>query len=592
MIFQNLNDEQIVAVKADGHLLLTACPGSGKTRVITRKVAWELQNLSHPKRRIVALTFTIRAAEEIERRMRHMNVDTSQLWTGNIHAFCLNWILRPYACFHPCTQKGFTIVDSVKADEIMSEIVKKHNLSKNDKYKVRFKFNPDGTVTAPNQAIKAVLNEYHDSLINNRFVDFECLLYYSFELLERHPKTAENLSSIFQTILVDEYQDTQELQYQIIFNIVKAGKGRTDVCFVGDYDQAIYGSLGGVAKTKEEIEAGIGQEMQQLSLPGNYRTCQRVIDYYRHFQTAPIPIEARGENAGERGIVTLDTDTSKDNLPEAVARLITQSLEMGIPEKEICVLVPQWYLVMSLAKKLRALLPDVSFDATGISPMSGNRDNIFFKLTKLFMTEPSPRIYSLRYRWAREVSEELIFLTDNEKDAERYAPKKLLRTINGIKSGEENAIDYLTDCFSQFFDKLELEINLIPPLEINYESYFKGIKRRIDDPNYALPGDIQSFRNFYKDAKGVVVSSCHGVKGEEFETVISFGLLEGHLPHWGEIFDPDSDEDEVARKLLYVICSRAKTNLHLIAETGRKRGWEDISLEPTPHLLEIEFDYD
>jgi superfamily I DNA/RNA helicase len=88
---------------------------------------------------------------------------------------------------------------------------------------------------------------------------------------------------------------------------------------------------------------------------------------------------------------------------------------------------------------------------------------------------------------------------------------------------------------------------------------------------------------------GVVINTCVGIKGEEFETVIAYGLLNGYIPHWNEIFSGNANE--ASKKLLYVICSRAKTNLHLISETGRttKRG---DALTITSELEAVNFKYD
>lgn len=88
---------------------------------------------------------------------------------------------------------------------------------------------------------------------------------------------------------------------------------------------------------------------------------------------------------------------------------------------------------------------------------------------------------------------------------------------------------------------------------------------------------------------GVVINTCVGVKGEEFETVIAYGLLNGYIPHWNDIFT--GDPVAASKKLLYVICSRAKTNLHLISETGRqtKKG---NPLEITPELQNLNFEFD
>ena len=104
-----------------------------------------------------------------------------------------------------------------------------------------------------------------------------------------------------------------------------------------------------------------------------------------------------------------------------------------------------------------------------------------------------------------------------------------------------------------------------------------------------IPNDIQSFKSFYRERTGVVINTCVGVKGEEFETVIAYGLLKGFIPHWNDIFAQKGIK--ASKKLLYVICSRAKTNLHLISETGRQTK-KRKALEMTDELKNIRFQYD
>jgi Superfamily I DNA and RNA helicases len=107
-----------------------------------------------------------------------------------------------------------------------------------------------------------------------------------------------------------------------------------------------------------------------------------------------------------------------------------------------------------------------------------------------------------------------------------------------------------------------------------------------------MPTDVSSFRKLFSHPAGIVVSTCHGVKGEEYDTVIAFGLLRGYVPHWSVIFNETQWEaSERESKLLYVICSRAKRRLHLIAETGRTtqqgRPYETAEL-----LKHVRFKYD
>ncbi|MFC0343002.1 ATP-dependent helicase [Epilithonimonas hispanica] len=385
-------------------------------------------------------------------------------------------------------------------------------------------------------------------------------------------------------------QDTQDLLYAIISSIIKAGKGNISLFLVGDTDQAIYASLGGVAKSLDEIKSEIdGMHITHLTLKGNYRSSQRIIDFYSHFQTQSIDIKAVGDNADTEGLITLNSTIESSKIVGELARLIQMSLDNGIPEDEICVLVPQWWLITSVSKKLRATLPHVNFDASGLAPMSRNRENIWYKLSRLFLTEPNPKIYSSRYRWAGELIDNFRIHTNTEFTEQYRVERNLLRLINSISSTETEGIDYLIDCFDQFMGAAGINYKEFPSLVENRKLFFDNIESRLNDPEFKFPSDIVSFKSFYREMTGVIINTCVGVKGEEFETVIAYGLLYGYLPHWNEIFSGNATE--ASKKLMYVICSRAKKNLHLISETGRKTKRGDV-LSMTPELARKVFNYD
>lgn len=589
MIIDSLNDQQKTAVVKDGNVLLTACPGSGKTRVIIHKLAYALNNIDEKsKQRIVALTFTVRASEEIYHRLNAMGINSERVWSGTLHSFCFEWIIKPYSCYLPELENGFLIVDETYASDIIDKLKKKHNLKPIDPINTRF--NRDGTFAESKTIQKKVLKEYHERLKTEKLIDFELLLFYSYKLLIKYPKIRKTLSNIFRLVCVDEYQDTQDLLYAIICSIITAGKGKSNLLLVGDTDQAIYASLGGVAKSLEEVQGELETlPIQQLTLSGNYRSSQRIIDFYSSFQTNPIKIDAVGSNKDGNGIVTYNKTIDKGHLIEEIARLIKHSLDTGIPENEICVLVPQWWLITSMTKQLRAKLPDVNFDASGLAPMSRNRNNIWYKLSRLFLTQPKPKIYSLRYKWSTEVIENFREHTNTEFNEQYRSERNVLRLINSITSDEMEGIDYLNDCFDQFLEAVGIDQTIYRQLLINREIFFDVIKSRLEDPVFQVPSDIESFKSFYREMTGVVINTCVGVKGEEYETVIAYGLLKGYIPHWNDIFT--GDPVAASKKLLYVICSRAKTNLHLISETGRQTKKGKL-LEITPELQNLNFDFD
>ena len=117
-----LNREQRDAVDCDGDVVVTACPGSGKTRVLTARVIRGVDDLASKRVRVAALTFTNRAADEIRSRLDQQGVPTDHLWAGTIHSFALEWILRPYAPYAETVRRGFSVADEYFCERLLREL--------------------------------------------------------------------------------------------------------------------------------------------------------------------------------------------------------------------------------------------------------------------------------------------------------------------------------------------------------------------------------------------------------------------------------------------------------------------------------------
>lgn len=580
-MLKGLNKQQQEAVTEQSNVLLTACPGSGKTRALTYKIAYELEKLTSAKKVIIAVTFTNRAADEIKKRIRNLNADDTNLWAGTIHSFCLEWILRPYMCYLDELKNGFSISDEYNTENLIGELKKDYGL--NFWVQISTRYLPSGE--KEETVNRDLLDEYHEQLASEKLIDFDQILHYSHRLISTYPKISETLKNLFHLICVDEYQDTQMLQYAILASIMKGATGSCKMFMVGDSDQAIYGSLGGVAKSKAEIESEFKIELNNNELSGNYRSNQEIIDYYSNFQTSDIEIEALGSNADETSIITHNKTVHKDNLVEHIAEIIRDKISNGIPEHEICVLAPTWYLVIPMGRKLKTLLPEIKFDAVGLSPLLKNKENVWFKMARLFLVAPSPKTYLTRKRWSAELLNELKDYGIELFADDEFKSKRLLKTINSIHSDEKDGLKYLTDCFQQLIEILAVDVSQNEHLQLQWDTFFEGAEKRLENPDFDLAKDIESFRKMFKHEEGVVVNTCHGIKGEEFDTVIAFGLLQGKLPNWNE------NTEIAAKKLLYVVCSRAKRELHLISETGRTTNSGNPYV-PTYKLNSVDYDYD
>ena len=195
-------------------------------------------------------------------------------------------------------------------------------------------------------------------------------------------------------------------------------------------------------------------------------------------------------------------------------------------------------------------------------------------------------MYLRRIRWSREVISELANAGAN---VSKINIKTLLRAINSITLSEPEGIPYLKQFFEMLFDTLGIDYRLHSSLREHHDSFFQSSQDRIDrliKEGADFISNISSFRRVFKPREGITVSTIHGVKGGEYDAVIAFALLEDMVPHFS-----DSNGQVNARKMLYVISSRARKNLHLISECDRPQGnWG--TYKATYQLVNCIYDYD
>ena len=587
-----LNREQQAAVDFDGNLVVTACPGSGKTRVLTARVIRALGELASPRERVVALTFTNRAADEIQARLDEANVDAGCLWAGTIHSFALEWILRPYAPYSEALRNGFSIASEFYTEQLLEELKTNANMGVFDEVSLHLTRNGE-QLNRTDQA-RMVFGQYKATLRDNNLIDYEDVLYLGYRLLANIPEIAQTLASIIRVVCIDEVQDIQDLQYGILSTISKAASSPIILFFVGDENQSIYESLGAMTKSPEQIADEFGfEEIGHLELTGNYRSTQRIIDLYRQFRPTVPLIESRAPYRTEAGTITFDNQSVVlDDLSTVIARRITDAIADGIPTYEICVIAPQWTLVRAIARRLVNELPEVDFDAPGLSPLHSSRENFWFKIARLVLTVPSPKRTRTRMRWAKEALMDLRAIARISLPELISTPRRLLRLLNSLSSEEAQGLAYLRDVFGQFLRAIHLDVETCVALKEAHEGFFGKAEKHLANATGGLPTDVNSFRRLFSHPAGVVVSTCHGVKGEEYETVIVFGLLRGYIPHWNAVFGGDDNlATDIESKLLYVICSRAKRRLHLISEFGRQTK-KRKAYETSYLLAAVDFEFD
>jgi DNA helicase-2/ATP-dependent DNA helicase PcrA len=586
----DLNEEQSDAITHPGSVFLVACPGSGKTRTLTYKIALELSRLESSRQFVVAITYTHRAADEIHERIEALGVDTNRLWIGTIHAFCLEWILKPYGIYHPQLRNGFRVINSHDSEQLKTELCRPHPGLKS--FDCGYYFNTDGyeltTRSASRRpAAKAVVEQYFERLASSGQIDFELMLYFGYELLRDKPAIARILAKLFRFILVDEYQDTKQIQYAIIARILKAGAKQMDAFVVGDPNQSIFQSLGGYPIEVQDFMTMADIEMTPLELSDNYRSSGRIVDYFRNFSVYQTKIKAVSEHRAYQSVISYDATVHRDALLEELVRLIRFNIQTaGIPPHEVCVLAPQWVHLGAMTRRLVSALPEYKFQGPGLVPFSRDIDNFWYKLSRIVLTRASPQMFARRMRWAGEV---LLELDGCGISTGTLTKKALLRHCNSIEIDQDDGLRYLTDFFAALCSRLGINVEAVTMLREHHEAFFQSAAARITrmrQEGAEFIGSVASFRNVFDVRRGVSISTIHGIKGDEYDAVIAYALLKTLVPH-----SSDPDPQNNAKKLLYVISSRARKHLHLISERGRTDRFNKEH-PPTEVLAACEFDYD
>lgn len=592
---KDLNQEQGDAILEEGSVLLVACPGSGKTRTLIYKIGYEISKLESSKQFVVAITYTNTAADEIKERVELLGIDTRQLWIGTIHAFCLDWILRPYSLYLDQLKNGFSIINAYDSEEVISDLCIPYKRQKVTYWDCGYFLSSDGvnltcSDASKHKVIDAILSEYFQIIDANNQIDFEHILWYSHKLLASKPVISELLSKLFPFILIDEYQDTKEIQYQIILSIIRQGKGQSKLFIVGDPNQSIYENLGGYPMEKAKLERLGKIHLIEHKLSANYRSSEKITNYFDFFKTYPNNISPEGENADYQSTITYNQAVDKDELVNEIEHLIQYNIiEKSISTNEICIAAPQWYPLAALTRSLMIKMPDCSFNGPGMAPFAKDIDNFWYLLSRIILTEPSPSLYLRRLRWSKEVLESL---QNNGADVSEFSSKNLLKICNSLDIREENGLDYLELAFQEVFRSIGVNFNSSKTLSEHFQSFFESSSKRIkkleEDGNQYI-GTIDNFRKVFRQRDGITISSIHGTKGEEYDTVIGFGLVNDWVPHFA-----DQNGEANSKKMLYVLSSRARKNLHLISERGRSvhHYYAPDGKPPTPELLRHNHIYD
>ena len=290
-----LNEQQRAAVEHEGSpLLIVAGAGSGKTAVLTRRIAHLMRNRGVAPWQVLAITFTNKAAAEMRERVSGLVGPVAErMWVATFHSVCVR-ILRQQAQLVPGLNTNFTIYDSDDSRRLLGMIAKDNNLDLK-KFTARVLANAisnlKNELVGPAEAlaeaeatrnpfditVAKVFEDYQRRLRSANAVDFDDLIGEVVRIFRQHPEVTDHYRRRFRHVLIDEYQDTNHAQYMLIATLVGKGPDAPELCVVGDSDQSIYAFRGATIRNIEEFERDYPQA-RTILLEQNYRSTQTILN--------------------------------------------------------------------------------------------------------------------------------------------------------------------------------------------------------------------------------------------------------------------------------------------------------------------------
>jgi len=633
-LLAGLNPEQAAAVTfGDGACLVLAGAGSGKTRVLTHRVAWLLAEGQVPSDSILAFTFTNRAAREMKERLRSLvGADFERLWVGTFHGTCLRILRREAGRLR--LPAGFTVFDREDQTALVSRVLKELDLAGRDLRPSFFLsrisgaknalIDPDtyeasAVAPAERQAARAY-RAYQEGLARQGALDFDDLIAHSVALLERDPEARARYAGRFRHVLVDEFQDTNHAQFRLV---VALASRHGNVLAVGDEDQSIYGWRGADLSNVMDFES---------HFPG-----ASVLRLERNYRSSGVIVEAASsviaQNRWRRGkrlwtdreagppirlLLSGDEETEAVRLAEEVRRQTqggrkrsecvvlfrtnaqSRALELafrqrGIPydlvggvsfyeRREVKDLLAYLRLAAN-PRDTTALLRVLNVPKRGLGDQA--RQRLEARLAE--RGEPGPDALLALARsgeipragaaGAAALGELLAGLAPS---ATEPVDRLLERVVE-----ETRYLDYLEESDPDgAADRRENVEELVHAGRLFAAAHpGAGVEEFLSEA--ALVADVDRWTESEDRA---VLMTAHNAKGLEFPVVMVAGLEEGVFPHWSSLEDEKELEEE--RRLFYVALTRAREEVIVSASAFRRRfdGGSGGELsrfvrEIPPHLL-------
>lgn len=595
--YSSLNDKQKEAVIDDSkHLRIIAGAGSGKTRVLTMRIAYLIEQKHINPKNVLAITFTNKAANEMKNRISEMLGEAGDgAFISTIHSLCVRILKEEIGVFgYP---RNFTIVDGDDQKTILKEAYKEFNIDKKDlsygsalDYIANCKYEELSYEKAIDQAYgekklvdKANVYKYYDERLKSLYaLDFDDLILFTVRLFKLHKDILKKWSSKFIYIHVDEFQDIDKTQYELIKLLSST---HDNVYVVGDPDQTIYTWRGADVNIIVNFDKDF-KNTKTIILNQNYRSTNNILEGANSlikYNKSRVPKDLFSENGDGDKIVhkTLPDETSEAYY---VVSCIQSLLKQGYEYNDIAILYRSNYLSREVEKVfIENRIPYVIYGGIRFYERMEVKDILSY--LRLIVTGDDlafQRVINQPKRGIGQKSIDTIFSLAKDNNISMYEVVKqglfaknqsVLESFVDMVERWKSSLDgkpleeVLTDVFEQSGYRSMLE-------KENETERIENVKSLIDDiKDYqeTYPGstlaDYLSMISLYTDkantdgSASVSLMTIHASKGLEFKVVFVVGLSEGIFPSERTMLEQKGVEEE--RRLAYVAYTRAKEKLTL-----------------------------
>lgn len=622
MNLEYLNDRQKEAVLyGDGPLLILAGAGSGKTSVLTKRVAYLIKERNVSPKNIVAITFTNKAAKEMkERIIKEVGKEGYDIQISTFHSFGLRIIKENYEKLG--YEKNFTIIDSDDSLTVVKKILKEMGI---DSTRFNPKFIKNQISSCKNEMVtpekyKNLVNDelsditykvykkYQDTLLRNNSLDFDDLLIKPIELFNKYKEVLENYQELFKYVFIDEYQDTNEAQYVLSKMISAKYK---NICVVGDDAQSIYSWRGANFKNILNFEKDY-KNAKVILLEQNYRSTKTILNAANSVIKNNINKKDKNlwtDNSLGEKIKYVRTNDEKDEA-SYVTREIRNLVNNGVSLDDIAVL----YRTNAQSRTIEEgfLNSNIPYKIVGAFAFYSRKEikDLLAYLKLIYNTKDDVSLMRIINYPKRKIGAKTIenlsmdavlngtSMFDVISSGKELEFKKLI-----LEMKEKSEVLSLTETIDMVLDKsgikseLESEHTLEADIRLENLSEFKSITKTFEEESgiasledflneVSLVSDVNDQKN--DNSPKVTLMTIHAVKGLEYKYVFVIGMEENIFPHVNSCEEDGGIEEE--RRLCYVAITRAKEKLYLVNALRRMLYGKTSVNMPSRFINEIDKD--